>query len=400
MRKPNTLSTTLLLTSVVALGPLAVDMYLPALPAIGEALTATPDEVQLTLSLYMAGFAIAQLFVGPLSDRFGRKPILVGGLMLFAVASLLCITATTVEALWLGRFLQAFGGSAGPVLGRAAVRDLYPPRDAARTMSYMGSVTALAPAVAPLLGGALLLFYGWQSSFVAVAIYAVGVMCLLALKLPETLPLERRQSIRPSNILRNFAVLARHRQFVGYTLTNSMSFGGMFAFISGSSFVLIGTLGVAEQAYGLYFAVTVLGMVAGAFFGGRFSRRLGMSRLTLLGAFLVAGGGSSMGALALLDVHTVAAVIGPHTVYMAGAGIMIGQTMAGATAPFPHMAGSASSLFGFIQMTLAALIGAAVGQFHDGTPTPMAIIIATTGALSLASYWFIVRRPGPRAVRI
>src|SRR5690554_7932065 len=179
-------------------------MYLPAMPAMAEALNTGPDQIQLTLSFYMAGFALAQLFCGPLADRFGRKPIMVGGFSLFLAASLLCALAPSIEWLLAGRFLQALGGAAGPVLARAAVRDIHGPIEAGRILAYMASTMALAPALAPVMGAGLLLLFGWESVFVVLALYAAVMLAVLVLLLPEPLTRARRQSIAPRAILANF----------------------------------------------------------------------------------------------------------------------------------------------------------------------------------------------------
>lgn len=185
--------TTILLAAAVALGPLATDMYLPALPAMGQALSAGPDQVQLTLSLYMAGFAVAQLFCGPLADRFGRKPVMIGGLLLFFLASIGCALASNVETLMLFRFLQALG-LGRPRSGRAAIRDIYTPREAARIMALLASIMALAPAVAPTVGGFLLTGFGWPSIFVALGVYGLVVAGIVAFGIREPMAPENRQS--------------------------------------------------------------------------------------------------------------------------------------------------------------------------------------------------------------
>lgn len=392
MLKLRSPATVLLLAALTALGPLATDMYLPALPAIARALDAGADQVQLTLSLYMAGFAISQLLCGPLSDHYGRKPILLAGFSIFTAASVLCALAPNIETLLLGRFLQSFGGAVGPVLGRAAVRDIYQPLEAGRILSYMATVMALAPALAPIGGGLLLLFYGWDSIFLVLAAWGVIVIALLALALPEPLPATRRQPIRPRVILSNFRMLLGERSFIGYSLSNACAFAGLFAFLSGSSFVLIEFLGVPPTSYGFYFAVGVAGFMVGSLIGGHFSRRCGIDRLIFAGAVLTTLGGSLMAALAWAELYSVAAIIPPHAVFMAGVGILMPLTMAGALADFPQCAGSASSLFGFIQMTSAATVGALVGQLHDGTSRTMALAIGLAGTGALLSHLMLVRR--------
>lgn len=391
LKLPST-ATVVALAAVTALGPLATDMYLPAMPAMADALNTGPDRIQLTLSLYMAGFALAQLVCGPISDRFGRRPVMIAGLSLFLAASLLCAWAPSVEWLLVGRFLQAFGGAAGPVLARASVRDIHGPIEAGRILSYMASTMALAPALAPVVGAGLLLFFGWESVFVVLALYAAVMLAVLIFMLPEPLAKERRQSIHPKTVLANFRLLLTQRAFIGYTLVNAAAFSGLFAYLSGSSFVLIEYLGVAPTLYGVLFTLIVAGFFFGTLVSGRYSHRLGRDRLVTLGSVICATGGVVMAGLATVGVHHPWAVVGPHMVFMLGVGILMPQTMAGALAPNPQCAGAASSLFGFLQMTIAAVVGGLVGQFHDGSSLTMALTIGLTGLLALLSHWLLVRR--------
>ncbi|WP_438455578.1 multidrug effflux MFS transporter [Vreelandella venusta] len=391
LKLPST-ATVVALAAVTALGPLATDMYLPAMPAMADALNTGPDRIQLTLSLYMAGFALAQLVCGPISDRFGRRPVMIAGLSLFLAASLLCAWAPSVEWLLVGRFLQAFGGAAGPVLARASVRDIHGPIEAGRILSYMASTMALAPALAPVVGAGLLLFFGWESVFVVLALYAAVMLAVLIFMLPEPLAQERRQSIHPKAVLANFRLLLTQRAFIGYTLVNAAAFSGLFAYLSGSSFVLIEYLGVAPTLYGVLFTLIVAGFFVGTLVSGRYSHRLGRDHLVTLGSVICATGGVIMAGLATVGVHHPWAVVGPHMVFMLGVGILMPQTMAGALAPNPQCAGAASSLFGFLQMTIAAVVGGLVGQFHDGSSLTMALTIGLTGLLALLSHWLLVRR--------
>ncbi|WP_440995766.1 multidrug effflux MFS transporter [Arhodomonas sp. SL1] len=396
MLEPKSKATTLVLAALVAVGPLATDLYLPALPAIGRTLDASSDQVQLTLSLYMLGFAVSQLIYGPLADRFGRKPVIMGGMALFITATIGCALAPTIEAMIVLRFLQALGGCVGPVLGRAAVRDIHGRHEAARVLSHLATAMALAPAIAPVFGGYLLVLAGWPSLFLLVAVYASVVTVVVAWALPEPLPASNRQPIRAGVILSNFRELLSSRVFVGYTLACGFVFGGLFSFLSGSSFVLIEFLGVAEQHYGLYFMLVVFGYIAGSIIAGRLSRAWGIQRLMVAGSLLAAGAGTTMAVLSAAGVYTVAAVIAPHMLFMTGVGIVMPQAMGGAIGPFPHMAGSASALLGFIQMGIAATAGALVGQFHDGTSHSMAFLIGAMGIATLASF-LLIARPAERA---
>lgn len=386
----------LLLAATVALGPLATDMYLPAMPSMGASLNAGVDRIQLTLSVYMAGFAIAQLICGPLADRFGRKPIMLGGFTLFALASVGCALANQVDSLLVFRFLQALGGATGPVLGRAAVRDIYPPKDAARIMAILASIMALAPAVAPLIGGGLLVVFGWQAIFVLLAAYAVVMIGIMALAMPEPLPLDRRQPLNPAALWTNYRTILGSATFLGYALTNASVFAGMFAFLSGSPFVLIDFLEVRPEHFGIYFAISVGGFILGNLLAVRLGRRHAPNRLLSLGLSIVLLAGVTMAALALAGVFTIAAVMAPQVLFMMGVGLTLPQTMAGALANFPRMAGSASAQFGFIQMTLAALAGMLVGRFHTGTSLSMALVIGGAAiAATLAHHAISRRHPAP-----
>ncbi|EAR20508.1 multidrug effflux MFS transporter [Nitrococcus mobilis] len=385
---------TLALASFVALGPLATDMYLPALPAMATALNATPAQAQLTLSVYMIAIALAQLVYGPLSDRFGRKPPLLVGLVLFTLASLACALAQSIEAVIAFRFLQALGGSAGPVLGRAAVRDVHGPLEAARILSYLGAATALAPALAPIGGGYLLAAFGWPSVFIFLAAYGLAATALLWLALPEPLAPAQRQSIHLHSIVRNYRFLLRHREFVGYMLACAFTFAGLFAFLSGAAFVLIEFLGISAQHFGYYFTLAVGGYITGTLFAGRLSRRLGINRLLLIGGVIATLGGALMAALALAQIFTALAVMLPMMLYMIGVGIVLPQSTAGAIGPFPQIAGSASALLGMVQMSIAAAAGILVGHLHSGTPLAMAAIIALMGTAGLASFFGLVWLPG------
>ncbi|PHS45978.1 MAG: Bcr/CflA family drug resistance efflux transporter [Marinobacter sp.] len=384
--------TTVLLAAAVALGPLATDMYLPALPQIGSDFGTGTDQVQLTLSLYLVGFAIAQLVCGPLADRFGRKPIMIGGFVLFAIASIGCALATNIETLILFRFLQALGGSAGPVLGRAAIRDIYTPREAAKILAILASIMALAPAVAPTIGGLLTASLGWASVFLALGGYALVMAVVVAFGIPEPMRPEHRQSLKIGSLLRNYRTIAKDISFLGYTLTNALIFSGLFAFLSGSSFVLIDFLEVPTEQFGLYFACMVAGYIVGNLTAVRLGRRLVPDQILVRGLIIAVAGGSLMAVLALSEVFNVWAVILPQALFMIGTGMVLPQTMAGALANFPTMAGSASALFGFTQMAVAAIAGMLVGHLHDGTSLVMALIIAACAALAMACYLVLVQR--------
>ncbi|NMG44772.1 Bcr/CflA family efflux MFS transporter [Aromatoleum toluvorans] len=395
MNAAPSLTLAILVTALVALGPLSTDFYLPALPAITTALVTDVAHTQLTLSVYLSGFAVGQLAYGPLSDRYGRRPALLFGIAVYLVASIACIFAASIEALIVARFLQALGACAGPVLGRAVVRDVYGPHDSARMLSYVGTAMALAPLVGPMLGGWLTVWSGWRATFVFLAVYSALLWGATALLLRETNPHLNPSAGRPAEMLTNFATLLRDRRYRGVLMCNALAYAGLFAFISGASFVFIGMFGFTPQEMGLAFGLMVSGYMSGTTASGRLSRRLGPERLMRNGALLgVAAGGTMLG-LALGGVHHPLAVMLPMWFSACSIGLVMPNAAAIGLAPYPHMAGSAASLMGCSQMGLAALAGVFVGHSLAGSVVPMAFVIAATALGSLASYVFWVRRPAP-----
>ena len=387
MLSPNTFALTALLALLTALGPLSTDMYLPSLPAIGEALHSDAAAVQLTLSMFLLGFAVGQVFYGPFSDRFGRKPLLLAGLGLFVVASLLCAAAPTIGMLHVARFLQALGASGPIVLARAVVRDLYEGPAAARELSRMGTIMGLVPAAAPIAGGFLQRLFGWQANFaVAAAIGVLGAI-VVARKLPETLRSRSPQSLSFAGIIGGYATLARHRGFLAWLGLMSLTYGGLFAYISGSSFVLQGVYHLSELAFGVAFAIGVAGYIAGTLLAQNLVPRIGMERTIAAGVVALAVGGLAMLALVLTGPGHPAEIVAPMTLYLAGVGLVMPQAMAGALAPFAGRAGAASSMAGFIQMLTGAVIGVLVGHALGASALPLPIAISATGLAAAAIFW-------------
>lgn len=380
------------LTALVALGPISTDMYLPSLPALRRAFASDVAMVQLTLSVFIAGFGVAQLIYGPLSDRFGRRPVLLAGVALFLLASVACALAQSVPQLVLARLFQAVGACAGPVLGRAVVRDLYGRERAARALAYIGTAMGLVPAAAPILGGYLALWFGWRATFVFLAGYGVVVLALVWLVLRETNEWREPEALRPRRLLGNYRRLLGDGRYIGYVLTVAFSYATLFAFLSGGAFVLIDFLGVRPERFGLFFAVIVSGYMAGTLFAGRLTLRLGLDRMiawaSLAGSVICL----AMAALAWSGVDSVAAVIAPMTLYMAAMGIILPNGLAGAVGPYPRMAGAASAMLGFVQMAMASLAGVAVGLFDDGTQRAMITTMAVTAFAAFAAFHLMVRR--------
>jgi DHA1 family bicyclomycin/chloramphenicol resistance-like MFS transporter len=384
-----------LLTAVVGLGALSIDMFLPSLPTIGTVFGAAPATAQLTVTLFLMAFAASQLVYGPLSDRIGRRWVLIGGLALYAVAGLACAAAPTIGVLIGARVLQALGGGTGPVVARAVIRDLYDRERAARIFSYMGIAQALNPMLAPVAGGYLHDAFGWRAVFVVLAGLGALFVALMVVGVRESNVRRDPTALRPGQLGRNVASLLSDRSYLAYVLVNALMFGGQFAFISGSAFVLIDGLGVSPSVFGLCFGAVAFGIMTGTFLSGRFGVALGLDRTIQAGTVLGAAGGLVLAGLAWSGVLTVAAVVAPMFVFAVGLGLTLPNGMAGAIGPFPRMAGLAAAVAGFFQMTGSALYSVAVGRFYDGTARPMTTAIALAGVGALVCFWRLRWRRGP-----
>lgn len=385
---PRDIKVTLLLTLMVALGPLSTDLYLPSLPSLTDTLSTTVSQVQATMSVFIAGFACATVIYGPLSDRFGRRPVLIGGMVVFTLGSVGCMLASTIESLIGWRFVQAVGGCAGPVLVRAIVRDIYERDEAARFLSYIASAMALAPAIAPMIGGWLHNFFGWRSHFVALT--TLGALFIFAI-----LWLLRETNARPDHAatqVRQITLNLRHivfsKRFLAFSLTLMFSYGALFSFISVGAFVVIGVLGVAPDRFGYLFFFVALGYASGGLLAGKLVSKTGVTKNIGFGVGLgVLIGVIGLG-LSLANVQTIAAVVGPVVGVFFACGFVLPSATAGALMPFPHIAGTASSAISFLQMSGGALIGYIAGALHNGTTLPLFAVIFVTWLCAGATYFF------------
>ncbi|HNB67105.1 MAG TPA: multidrug effflux MFS transporter [Accumulibacter sp.] len=381
-----------LVTTLVALGPLSTDLYLPSLPTLASVFASDTARVQLTLSAFLAGFAVAQLAYGALSDRFGRRPLMLAGLLIYFLASIACLCAGSIEQLIAARFAQALGACAGPVLGRAIVRDAWGPLESARVLAYVLGAMALAPLVGPTIGGLLTVAFGWQASFVVLALISALQAAAVWRWLGETNCRLDPTATRPSRIFGNFSRLLGDRAYLRYLLALAFSYSGLFAFISGSSFVLIARFALSPTTYGLCFSSAVAGYIGGTQLAGRLVRRLGADRLIALGGALGATAGLSMLGLELAGLHTLAALLAPMFAVAASVGLVMPMASARALAPYPQMAGAAAALMGFAQMTTAALVGIVVGHGINTSPAVLPLAVAVCATLVPLCH-FALRRP-------
>ena len=383
-----------LLGTLTAFGPLSIDMYLPGLPAIAHEFGTSAAHAQQSLSSFFLGLAVGQLIYGPFSDRFGRRPVLITGTSIYIVASLACLLSPSIGGLIGARLVQGLGGAAGPVMARAIVRDLYSGRNAARVQSFVIMVMAVAPLIAPLVGGYVVSGVGWRSIFGI--LLAFGVLCfgLVLFVLPETHDPAKRAGAR---IARKFAAYGRvltNRYAVAYLLCGGMTFGSLFAYISGSPFVYIQVFGVQAQHFGYYFGINVLGLVIGNYINGRFVLRHGVHRMLFGGTTLAMIAALGLLTVSLLNIGGLWGVAIPLFFTTSVIGLVGSNTIAGLLEIFAENAGAASALFGVFQFGCGALAGAAVGLLQHGNAVAMATVMAggTVGAF-LAQLYLWLREP-------
>jgi DHA1 family bicyclomycin/chloramphenicol resistance-like MFS transporter len=369
-----------LLTGVTAL---SIDMSLPAQPSIARQFGVTSDVAQLTLSLFLVGFASAQLVFGTLSDAFGRRRVLLAGLGVFTLAGIACAASPAIGVLLVARFAQGVGASAAPVIARAMVRDTQETAAAARTLSTVMAVLAVAPMVAPSIGAVLLAHFGWAAIFVTLVCLGVVLALITATGLSETLPPERRTALSFAAVRVGFARYFGNRSTHVPTALVCLAFGGQFAFISSSPFLLIEGFGISPQHYGLYFALTALALMSGSILGRRLLTRWSPRRVLRLGAFVLCGGGLLVFAGVRVPEFGVAGLIAPMLVYFVGVGLTLPSAIAVAMEQVADIAGFASAVIGSLQMFSGAIAGYVTTKLGAHDPSTLATVVATVGLASL-----------------
>ncbi len=391
----------LLLAVLLAVQPITTDLYLPALPALTTSLGAGVAQAQLTLTALLLAFGISQMVWGALSDRFGRRPILLAGLSLYCVAALGCVVAPTMEQLIAWRALQGVGLGAGVMGARAILRDLYPPAEGARAMTRALAGMGVVACLSPLLGGLLADLLHWRIALLAVAFFGAFALGLVAWRFEESLRQRNPQALRPATLLRTWGQILRHPTFVACAGLAIATYGGLFTFLAASSFVLIGGQGLRRSTYGLLMALACLSYVLGTVLCRRWLRRWGLRRTVALGGGVSLVAGSAMGLMALAGwadgPHGAWALMAPMCLYMVGHGIHQPCGQSGAVGPFPHAAGAASALNGFLMMVLAFGIGTWLGRHLDGSAWPLAAGVWFWSAVVALLAWTLVQRHGEPA---
>ncbi|WP_117234697.1 Bcr/CflA family multidrug efflux MFS transporter [Vibrio maerlii] len=381
----------LVLGAIGSLTPLAIDMYLPAMPTIARDLGVEAGAVQITLTAYTAGFALGQLLHGPLADSFGRRPVLLTGVFLFGIAAMVSATTTGIDALTYVRTAQGFAGAAAAVVIQAVVRDMFDREDFARTMSFITLVITLAPLVAPLIGGHLALWFGWRSIFWVLAIFAAVVIAAVLWKIPETLPVEKRQPLRFRTTIKNYVSLCMNPVAVGLVLSGAFSFAGMFAFLTAGSFVYIDIFGVSPDQFGYLFGLNIITMIIMTTINGRVVKKVGLHGMLRFGLTvqLIAGLGLFFSWIFDLGLWGIV----PFVMLFIGTLSTIGSnSMALLLSAYPTMAGTASSLAGTLRFGTGSVVGAVVSFMPSDSVWPMTVTMSACAVLSAGFYWILGKK--------
>ncbi|ELV3466442.1 Bcr/CflA family multidrug efflux MFS transporter [Enterobacter asburiae] len=370
--------------------PLSIDMYLPALPVISAQFGVPAGSAQMTLSTYILGFALGQLFYGPMADSLGRKPVILGGTLVFAAAAVACALAQTIDHLIIMRFFHGLAAAAASVVINALMRDIYPKEEFSRMMSFVMLVTTIAPLVAPMAGGAVLVWFSWHVIFWILALAALLASAMIFFFIDETLPLERRQKFHIRTTIGNFASLFRHKRVLSYMLASGFSFAGMFSFLSAGPFVYIELNHVSPQHFGYYFALNIVFLFIMTIINSRFVRRVGALNMFRAGLWIQFVMAIWLVVSAFLGVGFWALVVGVAA-FVGCVSMVSSNGMAVILDEFPHMAGTASSLAGTFRFGIGAIVGALLSMATFTTAWPMLWAMAFCATSSILFYLYASR---------
>lgn len=380
-----------LLGSLSAFGPLSLDLYLPALPELADNMNTTSSYAQLSLTACMIGLSVGQLFAGALSDIHGRRLPLLIGLLMYAVASVLCAFSPSIEALVALRFVQGLAGSAGIVISRAVVRDMYSGPELTRFFAMLMLVNGAAPIFSPVVGGQLLKVMPWEGLFIVLAGWGMLTLFAVTFGLPETLPTDRRMTGGLRETIATFRRLLRDRSFMGYALAQALVSAAMFAYIAGSPFVLQNIYGVSPQMFSVFFAINGVGIIVAGQLTGRLASRVGEKKLFLAGLVIAAVSGSLLLAMIVASAGLIALLI-PLFFVVSSVGIVSATGFSLAMRNHGHTAGSASALLGLLSFLLGGALAPIVGIAGSANALPMGIIIAVTDIAAIVCYFVLIRR--------
>lgn len=384
----------LVLSLLLGIQPVTTDLYLPALPALTEGFGAPMAQAQLTLSALLLAFGVSQLFWGPLSDRFGRRPILLWGLTAYVVAAIGSALAPSMALLVVWRIVQGAAMGAAVMCARAIVRDLYTPVDAARAMSRGLTGLGVIACLSAPLGGLLSDVFNWRVALLALAVFGALSLALIALRFEETLALKNPRALEPRTLVRTWWVIVRNPTFVAFSLLSTASYGGLFTFLASSPFVFIQVLGLSKTQYGLVMFSMSFVYVLGTFVCRHLLPRFGVQRSVAMAAVLTLAGGVLGAVLAWAGVRSVWAILLPFYLFILAHGVHQPCSQSGAVGPFPGAAGAASALNGFLMMLAAFAMGGWLGAHMDGTVFPLVHGILFWSICIAATAWTLVQKYG------
>lgn len=387
----------LVLSMLLGIQPVTTDLYLPALPALTEGFGAPMSQAQLTLSALLLAFGTSQLIWGPLSDRFGRRPILLWGLCAYTLASVGSTLASSMTLLITWRIVQGAAMGAAVMCARAIVRDLYQPLEGARAMSKGLSGLGVLACISAPLGGLLSELFGWRMALMALAVFGAATLALISLRFEETLAQKNPRALQPATLLRTWVHILRNPTFLAFSVLTAASYGGLFTFLATSSFVFIKVLGLTKTHYGLIMFSMCFCYLTGTFICRRLLPRFGVRRSVAVAACLTLAGGTLMGVLAWAGIQNVWAIMLPYYLFMLGHGVHQPCGQSGAVSPFPQAAGAASALNGFLMMVVAFGMGGWLGTHMDGTVRPLTNGVWFWSALIAATAWTVIQKYGEPA---
>lgn len=398
MVKINEKAIIFLILLLIAIGQTSIDIYLPSLPSMADFFNTTPILIQLTLSAFLVGFSISQLFYGPLSDCYGRKPVLLSGLSIYSLSGLLCLLSTSIELFLICRILQGIGIGAASVLSRAIMRDVFEGKTLIKVASYAAIAWALVPIMAPLLGGYIQFYTNWQINFVCLVLFSTILGIIIFKWMPETQAIENRQSLKMRLVLSNYLTLLSSRVFLGNILCISILFGVFIAFSASSPFLLQTQLHLSPITYGWSIMLVSTGYLLSSYLNSRLSQKILVKKIILAGFIIFLVSSLFLFLFAFAHIFNLMTILVPMFFIFFGVGLIYSNCIAGCMKLFPHIAGSAGAIYGFLVFLGGSLASTLISHFPMRTAKPLAIIIGLQMIISLSIYWLLIHnRPNDRA---
>lgn len=387
------------LATTIAASSFTIQIFLPALPAVQEAFGVSASQVQLTVSLPLFVTALATLLYGPLSDRYGRRPVLIVGMVTFFVGTVLCLFASTIVTLVLGRFIQALGSAAGVVIARAAVRDLYGREKAAAVLAGLVAIMVVAPMIAPTLGGFLVDGFGWRGNIGATVVFAGVLLGMVVFGLPETHQNRTQDTFGLNSFTSSFGTLLASPTYRAYAFQSAFMIAVFYVFLAAAPYTVMVVMDLSATAYGLYFLLSTVGYLSGTLIANRYSERVGLDRMIRIGTLIAVGSTGLVAVLMLVGLWHPLAIFLPITIMGAANGMTLPNSNAGALSVHPELAGAASGLTSFIQLGIAALFAQLSGSWQNGTPYPFAFYMFGAAVLAWLAFTLPNRSDDPAEAR-